>query len=31
VLVFRTFENLSYALVMDAARAMHLSDTVTNP
>jgi hypothetical protein len=31
VLVFRTFENLSYALVMDASRAMHLSDTVTNP
>lgn len=31
VLVFRTFDNLSYALVMDASRAMHLSDIVTNP
>ena len=31
VMVFRTFDNLSYALVMEASRAMHLADTVTNP
>ena len=31
VMVFRTFEKVSYALVMEASRAMHLYDSVTNP
>jgi hypothetical protein len=31
IMVFRSFENLSYALVMSASRAMHLLDTVKNP
>ncbi|MDZ7752109.1 MAG: LysM domain-containing protein [Gammaproteobacteria bacterium] len=31
VMVFRTFERVSYALVMEAGRAMHLYDRVTNP
>ena len=31
LMVFRTFERVSYALVMEADRAMHLSDVVTNP
>jgi LysM domain len=30
-MVFRTFERMSYALVMDASREMHVLDTVTNP
>lgn len=31
VMVFRTFERVSYALVMDAERPIHLYDTVSNP
>jgi len=31
VMVFRPFEKVSYALVMDATRAMHLLDTVKSP
>ncbi len=31
VLVFRTFDKLSYALVMDATRPMHVWDMVINP
>ena len=31
LMVFRTFDRLSYAIVMDARRAMHLSDVVRNP
>ena len=31
VIVFRTFERVSYALVMKATRAMHVLDAVTNP
>ena len=31
VVIFRTFERVSYALVMKATRAMHVLDTVTNP
>lgn len=31
VMIFRVFDNLSYALVMDATRAIHLYDVVTNP
>lgn len=31
VMVFRPFERVSYALVMQATRAMHLLDTVKNP
>lgn len=31
VVVFRTFERVSYALVMKATRAIHVLDTVTNP
>lgn len=31
IMVFRTFDNLSYALVMDTERPMHVYDSVTNP
>lgn len=31
VLVFRTFDKLSYALVMDTERPIHIYDRVTNP
>ena len=31
VMVFRPFERVSYALVMEAHRAMHVRDIVTNP
>lgn len=31
VMVFRAFDKLSYALVMEATRAMHIYDRVTNP
>lgn len=31
VMVFRPFDRVSYALVMQATRAMHLLDTVKNP
>ncbi|RRQ21834.1 LysM peptidoglycan-binding domain-containing protein [Thiohalobacter thiocyanaticus] len=31
LLVFRTFDKLSYGLVMEATRAIHLMDIVTNP
>ena len=31
VMVFRTFEGLSYALVMNIQRPVHIADNVTNP
>jgi len=31
VMIFRVFDKLSYALVMDATRAIHVYDAVTNP
>lgn len=31
VMVFRSFEQVSYALVMEATRPMHVRDRVTNP
>ncbi len=31
VMVYRSFERLSYALVMEATRAMHVNDAVKNP
>lgn len=31
VMVFRTFDRLSYALVMEATRAIHVQDAVRNP
>lgn len=31
LMVFRVFDHLSYALVMDATRPMHVADKVTNP
>lgn len=31
VIIFRTFDKVSYALVMNSTRAMHLNDTVKNP
>ena len=31
VMVFRPFERVSYALVMEATRAMHLYDSVAQP
>lgn len=31
IMVFRVFDKVSYALVMDATRAMHLFDAVRNP
>jgi len=31
VMVYRSFERLSYALVMEASRPMHLNDSVKNP
>jgi hypothetical protein len=31
LMVFRIFDRVSYALVMDATRAIHLHDVVTNP
>lgn len=31
VMVFRSFERLSYALVMEATRAIHVQDAVRNP
>jgi len=31
VMVFRSFERMSYALVMKASRAIHVLDTVTSP
>jgi hypothetical protein len=30
-MVFRTFERVSYALVMEAAHDIRLNDMVTNP
>lgn len=30
-MIFRVFDNISYALVMEAERAIHLYDVVTNP
>ena len=31
LMVFRTYEKVSYALVMKATRVMHVNDRVTNP
>ena len=31
LMVFRTYERLSYALVMEATRALHIMDIVKNP
>jgi hypothetical protein len=31
IMVFRTYDRVSYALVMDATRAMHVHDSVKNP
>ena len=31
VMVFRTFDRVSYALIMDASKTIHLFDQVTNP
>ena len=31
VMVFRTFDRVSYALVLRATRSLHLQDRVTNP
>jgi hypothetical protein len=31
LMVFRTYEKVSYALVMRATRAIHVNDRVTNP
>lgn len=31
IMVFRTFDKVSYALVMDTERPMHIYDSVTNP
>jgi hypothetical protein len=31
VIVYKTFENVSYALVVNAERAMHVNDVVRNP
>ena len=31
LMVFRTFDKVSYALVMEATRPIHVLDTVTNP
>ena len=31
MMVFKTYKNLSYALIMDANRAMHVSDRFENP
>lgn len=31
IMVFRPYENISYALVMEATRAMHINDAVKNP
>ena len=31
LMVFKTYEKLSYALVMEAQRALHVNDRVTNP
>lgn len=31
LMVFRTFDNVSYALVMNTQRAIHINDQVTNP
>lgn len=31
VMIFRVFDRVSYALVMDATRTIHLNDQVTNP
>ena len=31
LMVFRTYEKVSYALVMRATRAIHVYDRVTNP
>jgi len=31
IMVFRTYERISYALVMDAERPMHILDSVRNP
>jgi len=31
LMVFRTYEKVSYALVMEAYRALHVNDKVTNP
>lgn len=31
LMIFRTFEKVSYGLVMEATRAIHLGDTVSNP
>ena len=31
VMVFRAFDRISYALVMDATRPMHVLDSVRNP
>ncbi len=31
LMVFRTYEKVSYALIMEATRAIHVNDRVTNP
>lgn len=31
LMVFKVFDRVSYALIMDSTRAIHLHDTVTNP
>ena len=31
IMVYRSFDRLSYALVMDAKRAMHVNDRIKNP
>lgn len=31
MMVFKTYENLSYALIMEASRAMHVNDRFENP
>jgi len=31
LMVFRTFDNVSYALVMNTQRTIHINDSVTNP
>ena len=30
-MVFKTFDRISYGLVMEATQAIHINDTVRNP